>query len=64
LPAIFTSRSFYQKIKAPYFEKNNLVFFEDILKKISLKQKLLAVFDSYRFYIPNQKKEAVVLFTS
>lgn len=64
LPAILTSKSFYQKIKAPYFEKNNLVFFEDMLKKISYKQKLLALYASYRFHIPQQKEEAVVLFTS
>ncbi len=64
LSVLLTSRSFYQKIKAPYFEKNTLVFFEDILKKVSLKQKLLAVSDAHRFYIPKQKEEAVVLFTS
>lgn len=64
IPAILTSKSFYKKIQAPYYEKNNLVFLEDILKNISLKQKLFALYKSYRFKIPPQKEEAVVLFTS
>lgn len=64
LPAILTSKSFYQKIQAPYYEENNLVFLEDILKNISLKQKLSALYQATRFRIPEQKEEAVILFTS
>lgn len=64
IPAVLTSRSFYKKIQAPYFEKNNLVFLEDILKNITLKQKLVALYKSLRFYTPKQKEEAVILFTS
>jgi acyl-CoA synthetase (AMP-forming)/AMP-acid ligase II/1-acyl-sn-glycerol-3-phosphate acyltransferase len=64
VPAILTSRKFYTKIEAPHYEKYNLVFLEDLLKHVSLKQKLVAVWKSLLFRIPSQNTEAVILFTS
>lgn len=63
--AILTSKSFFQKIQTPRLKKYDMIFFEDILKDISLIQKLKAVFKTKRFKIPtNISKIAVVLFTS
>ncbi len=62
---ILTAKSFFQKIQTPRLKKYNMIFFEDILKDISLIQKLSAVFKAKRFKIPtNISKIAVVLFTS
>ena len=63
--AILTSKSFFQKIQTPRLKKYDMIFFEDILKDISLIQKLKAVFKTKRFKIPTHlSKIAVVLFTS
>ena len=63
--AILTSKSFFQKIQTPRLKEYDMIFFEDILKDISLIQKLKAVFKAKRFKIPtNISKIAVVLFTS
>lgn len=60
-----TAKSFFQKIQTPWLKKYNMVFFEDILKDVSLIQKLKAVLKAKRFKIPaNISKIAVVLFTS
>ena len=62
---ILTAKSFYQKIQTPRLKKYNMTFFEDVLKDISLTQKLIAVIKATRFKIPsNISKIAVVLFTS
>ena len=62
---ILTAKSFFQKIQTPWLKKYNMTFFEDILKDISLTQKLTAVVKAKRFKIPtNISKIAVVLFTS
>ena len=62
---ILTAKSFFQKIQTPWLKKYNMTFFEDILKDVSLTQKLKAVFKAMRFKIPtNISKIAVVLFTS
>ncbi len=62
---ILTAKSFFQKIQTPWLKKYNMAFFEDILKDISLMQKLKAAFNAKRFKIPiNISKIAVVLFTS
>ena len=62
---ILTAKSFFQKIQTPRLKKYNMIFFEDILKDISLTQKLTAVFKAMRFKIPTDiSKIAVVLFTS
>ena len=62
---ILTSKSFFQKIQTPWLKKYEMTFFEDLLKDISLTQKLKAVYDAMRFQIPNDiSQTAVVLFTS
>ena len=62
---ILTAKSFFQKIQTPWLKKYNMTFFEDILKNVSLTQKLIAVLKAKRFKIPkNISKIAVVLFTS
>lgn len=62
---ILTAKSFFQKIQTPWLKKYNMTFFEDILKDISLMQKLKAVCKAKAFNIPkNISKIAVVLFTS
>lgn len=62
---ILTAKSFFQKIQTPWLKKYDMTFFEDILKDVSLTQKLTAAFKAMRFKIPmNLSKIAVVLFTS
>ena len=63
--AILTAKSFFQKIQTPWLKKYEMTFFEDMLKTISLKQKLTAVIKAKRFKLPkNISNIAVVLFTS
>ena len=63
--AILTAKSFFQKIQTPRLKKYEMTFFEDMLKTISLKQKLTAVVKAKQFKLPkNVSKIAVVLFTS
>jgi len=63
--AILTAKSFFQKIQTPRLKGYNMTFFEDILKNVSLIQKLTAVLKAIRFKVPtNISKIAVVLFTS
>ena len=62
---ILTAKSFFQKVQNPRLNKYNMTFFEDILKDVSLTQKLKAVCKAKAFKIPkNISKVAVVLFTS
>ena len=63
--AILTAKSFFQQIQTPWLKRHNVVFFEDLLKKISLRQKLMAVYRAKKFKIPSDISDiAVVLFTS
>ena len=62
---ILTAKSFFQKVQTPWLQKYKMTFFEDVLKDISLMQKLTAVCKAMRFKIPTDiSKIAVVLFTS
>lgn len=62
---ILTAKSFFQKVQTPWLQKYKMTFFEDVLKDISLTQKLTAVCKAMRFKIPTDiSKIAVVLFTS
>ena len=62
---ILTAKSFFQKVQTPWLQKYKMTFFEDVLKDISLIQKLTAVCKAMRFKIPTDiSKIAVVLFTS
>ena len=62
---ILTAKSFFQKIQNPRLKKYQMTFFEDILKDISLSQKITAVLKAKKFNIPTDiSKIAVVLFTS
>ena len=63
--AILTAKSFFQKIQTPWLKKYEMTFFEDMLKTISLRQKLTAVIKAKRFKLPKKISNiAVVLFTS
>ena len=63
--AILTAKSFFQKIQTPRLKKYEMTFFEDMLKTISLRQKLKAVIKAKRFKLPKKISNiAVVLFTS
>ena len=65
IKTILTAKSFFQKIQTPWLQKYSTTFFEDILKNVTLKQKIIAIFKSTRFKIPSDiSKIAVVLFTS
>lgn len=62
---ILTAKSFFQKVQTPWLQKYEMTFFEDVLKDISLIQKLTAVCKAMTFKIPTDiSKVAVVLFTS
>ena len=62
---ILTSKSFFQKVQTHWLKKYEMTFFEELLKNISLLQKIKAVYQSYRFQLPkNISQTAVVLFTS
>ena len=62
---ILTAKSFFQKVQTPWLQKYEMTFFEDVLKDVSLIQKLTAVCKAMRFKIPtDNSKVAVVLFTS
>jgi hypothetical protein len=62
---ILTAKSFFQKIQTPWLKKYEMVFFEDVLKDISIIQKLKAVYHAFLFRIPKNISDiAVILFTS
>ena len=67
LDTILTSRKFYEKISSPWlaqFEKN-MVFIEDIIRDISVFQKIIALSKKSLFILPKSKSNtAVILFTS
>jgi long-chain-fatty-acid--[acyl-carrier-protein] ligase len=62
---ILTAGSFYKKIQTPWLKKYEMTFFEELLKKVSLAQKVKALVKSLIFALPKKLDErAVVLFTS
>jgi acyl-CoA synthetase (AMP-forming)/AMP-acid ligase II/acyl carrier protein len=66
LDTILTSRKFYEKISSPWLAQfeSKMVFIEDMVRDISLIEKLSAFVKKQIFLLPKQKKEAVILFTS
>jgi long-chain-fatty-acid--[acyl-carrier-protein] ligase len=65
LTVILTSKTFFKKVQTPWLQKYPMTFFEDLLKNLSLIQKLKALLQSKIFALPNSlDPEAVVLFTS
>ena len=62
---ILTAKSFFEKIQTPWLKKYQMTFFEDILKNLSIIQKLKALYKAKRFHLPKDISPiAVVLFTS
>lgn len=62
---ILTSKTFFQNINIPRLNKYKFVFLEDLLKDISFLRKIKALFNSWRFPLPNKlDKTAVILYTS
>lgn len=68
IKAILTASSFYEKVKQDFLEEykkwGTFLFLEYLLKEVSLLQKLRALVKSKLFFIPKQREEAVLLFTS
>lgn len=65
IETILTSKSFFDKIQRPRIKNYKMTFFEEMLKNISLFQKLQAVSQAKKFKIPQDISPiAVVLFTS
>ena len=65
IQVILTVKSFFQKIHNPWLKNYDMIFFEDLLKKISLTQKLKAFIKAKLLKIPSNISDiAVVLFTS
>jgi long-chain-fatty-acid--[acyl-carrier-protein] ligase len=65
ISVILTASSFFQKIQTPWLQKYEMTFFEELLKSLSLKQKLTALVRAIFFKLPKKLEEtAVVLFTS
>ncbi len=65
---ILTSSVFYSKVTNEFLEKynksNKFIFLEDLLKDITLKNKVLALIKSIYLPIKKIEKNAVILFTS
>jgi hypothetical protein len=62
---ILTAKSFFEKIQTPWLKKYQMTFFEDILKNLSIIQKLKALYKAKMFHLPKDISPiAVVLFTS
>jgi long-chain-fatty-acid--[acyl-carrier-protein] ligase len=62
---ILTAKSFFKKIQTPWLQKYKMTFFEELLKKVSLMQKMKALFKALLFQLPKKLDEAaVILFTS
>ena len=66
IKVILTSKKFYETLNIDRLKKYHFIFLEDLLKKVSLKDKLKALTASIKFTIPKQKNNdsAVILFTS
>jgi long-chain-fatty-acid--[acyl-carrier-protein] ligase len=65
ISVILTAGSFFKKIQTPWLKKYEMTFFEELLKGVSLSQKIKALVKATLFRIPNELDErAVVLFTS
>jgi long-chain-fatty-acid--[acyl-carrier-protein] ligase len=62
---ILTAGSFFKKIQTPWLKKYEMTFFEELLKGVSLTQKIKALVKATLFRLPSSLDErAVVLFTS
>lgn len=65
ISVILTAWSFYKKIQTPWLQRYEMTFFEELLKEVSLKQKIKALIQSKFFSLPRDlDPTAVVLFTS
>jgi long-chain-fatty-acid--[acyl-carrier-protein] ligase len=65
ISVILTAGTFYKKIQTPRLKNYEMTFFEELLKKVSLAQKLTALVKAMIFKLPASLDEAaVVLFTS
>ncbi len=65
ISVILTAGSFFKKIQTPWLQNYQMTFFEELLKKVSLAQKIKALIKSKIFRLPsNLDPTAVVLFTS
>jgi long-chain-fatty-acid--[acyl-carrier-protein] ligase len=65
ISVILTAGSFFKKIQTPWLQTYEMTFFEELLKKVSLGQKITALIKATLFRLPKQLDEkAVVLFTS
>ena len=65
ISVILTVGTFFKKIQTPWLQKYEMTYFEELLKKVSLGQKLKALMKSILFRIPTTLDErAVILFTS
>jgi len=65
ISVILTAGSFYKKIQTPWLQNYEMTFFEELLKKVTLVQKLQALAKSKFFKLPAKlDPTAVVLFTS
>jgi long-chain-fatty-acid--[acyl-carrier-protein] ligase len=65
ISVILTAKSFYQKIQTPWLHDYPMTFFEELIKEVSLIQKIKALCLSKLFIVPNTlDTTAVVLFTS
>ncbi|MDR0607639.1 MAG: hypothetical protein LBG52_04770, partial [Candidatus Peribacteria bacterium] len=51
---ILTAGSFFKKIQTPRLQQYEMTFFEELLKKVSLGQKLKALIKALIFHIPKQ----------
>jgi len=67
---IITVKSFFDRVKTPFLEKYEkewrFIFLEDLLKNVSVGEKIWALLKSIFMPVPKQKEDdiAVVLFTS
>jgi acyl-CoA synthetase (AMP-forming)/AMP-acid ligase II/1-acyl-sn-glycerol-3-phosphate acyltransferase/acyl carrier protein len=66
LDVILTSRKFYEKISSSWLAEfeEKMIFIEDIIRDISLSDKIIAVIKKTLFLLPKTWKDAVMLFTS
>jgi long-chain-fatty-acid--[acyl-carrier-protein] ligase len=65
ISVILTAGSFYKKIQTPWLQRYEMTFFEELLKNVSLGQKLKALIASKLFVLPRElDSTAVILFTS
>jgi len=65
---ILTSSNFYDRVKNDFLEEHNsnkkFVYLEELLKNVSIWDKVLALLKSFYMPIPKLSENAVILFTS